>query len=408
MKLRLWFVKVWSTVARWRDRFTRRQVDVLTDSSCTEVGEPIGAPVIVKDQPTVKKTKSKVKTAKETRSKKRERPSESLGALLESIDRTFAGVSCRAWNSSFTSAETLKALKNLGPYVPLFRLGRGRYYRDDPHITIKHALLPANVQDYPSLIFVSPGMEAAKSVKDGMVSPDMLYAIKMKDLPWQVEKGRGVLYEAGAAYKTGGKYFWLGFFVSIDRDTGLVSVLRQVCDRPVDVGVYRYTQRVLAPSQYANDIVGGDLTVLFTACFSFWSERDSLWTIAVKNGNQRATFCVHPKDAKSYFRDREKTVLTSSGKRRPIIHLVSEHTREIADDRKVVVKEHIRGERRFDWRGHSISVTSPLHTWRADTFNVSALGQELDEPIPSGMVTIDQVGAMLAEMEDSQNPKVLH
>ena len=80
--------------------------------------------------------------------------------------------------------------------------------------------------------------------------------------------------------------------------------------------------------------------------------------VTITKGKTSARFGIPIQHAREFFMDREPEV-TSSGRRKSIMHLRLPHHRLLQDGKVIRVGEHLRGERKFSWRGYDISVGVP-------------------------------------------------
>ncbi len=118
--------------------------------------------------------------------------------------------------------------------------------------------------------------------------------------------------------------------------------------------------------------------------------------VRCRRNNVVSLFNVSTKRTPYFFKDRE-TTLAVDGKRKRIFHIVRAHTRDLSGGRMSDVKEHYRGERRFTWGGHEVTITVPgLHHSSINNFSLSA--HEFDKlHIPKDWLTPAQLGARLSD-----------
>lgn len=337
-------------------------------------------------------------------------PPPTLGSLLDRIQEVFEHVTRQACGGSFTRKELRVGLRKLGPYIPL-------------HLSVAPAAARVSITEgihWSSLIFVHYG--GSKSNTEHLFYPEFVYAQRVGKLPWHVQQLSGVFYECGLAYHltTGslkGKLYWIGFYVAVDPSNGMVTACHELRFDEIDVrgrGKYaqgKYVNKRWGISRFANDTWGSDdhernvhLARIFSGAFSFWQQKEFMWTVSFIKDEKRATYCVQPTQAKTFFKDRDKTALTPTGKRKPIIHMVTEHPRRLDSGAVVTVKEHIRGLRRFDWKGYACAITAPkFHRLTSHGFD---LAPDYEEDLPAdehGLIGVDQMGELLAKMEDTQS-----
>jgi hypothetical protein len=378
--------------------FFRRREDVppLTETPALTVPEvpevPAAEAASVRPTAATRRRKSRART---------------LGGLLDSLDTTFASLTRTASPGSFTNAELRTGLRNLGPYVPL----NGRELLAGVRLEITDAT------KFSTLMFVARNM--GEHNNEEWLYPDFVYASRLKKLPWDVQPLPGISYECGLAVRASAKkLWWVGFYVTIDPITGAVSACHQLLQDRVTIKNGEYTRKRWGVSPYAaaewgknDDERNEALANIFANLFRFWHEKDSMWSVSVRKGGKRVTFCVPQDETKTYFSDRDKTALTSAGKRRPIMHFVNEHQRVVDDGKLATVRSHIRGLRRFDWKGYECAITAPqFHRFNSLSFDLAPrLMEDMDEEDRAQkLITADRLGRIIADAEDSQRPMSIH
>jgi hypothetical protein len=138
---------------------------------------------------------------------------------------------------------------------------------------------------------------------------------------------------------------------------------------------------------------------VFKNVFDWWTQRkDESWNVSVKKGKRRLVFSLNRMDTKKYFADRDISITTTTGKRKKIIHFVNEHERTVRD-KKIVIKEHLRGLNKFTWNGYDCVVTAP----KFSTLNtvVFDLLPEEQEEVQVGMVGMTRLAGILSSHEDA-------
>lgn len=143
-------------------------------------------------------------------------------------------------------------------------------------------------------------------------------------------------------------------------------------------------------------------SVLFAQVFNWWIERkDKSWSVAVNKNKQRITFSINRDETKKYFADRDKTVLTATGRAKKIVHYVADHTRVIKG-KSVFIKEHLRGERKFTWNEYDCTVTAPKFNELASvTFDIASSDEEeLSPDMKRQFIGLSKVAKLLAAYED--------
>ena len=111
-------------------------------------------------------------------------------------------------------------------------------------------------------------------------------------------------------------------------------------------------------------------------------------------------------ETKHFFADRDTTVTDASGKKKKIIHHVVQHERITANGKSSMVREHIRGLNKFDWRGYEVNVIAPKFHVTAHDFNVGAYKED-ELPAGKKMVFASKVGKVLADLEQRGERKEL-
>jgi len=353
-----------------------------------------------------------------------------LSSLLDGIDRTFTNLTFRAEGGSFTHPDTRAGLRALGPHVPIETLDEWkadwisgkRAGNDDSWPRVKIG----KETKFSALMFISwyggdernsPEVAGHRSYK-----ANFLYASRQHKLPWNVAPLKGdIFYECGAAWRQPGKkkLWWVGYYVSINSRTGEVQCARMLMQEQVQVSPRKstcytrkywgvpYTRNFDPAGERSEDCIAAALADEFADLFNFWQRRNTYWQVGVRRGNRRVTFCVRPEETKHYFKNRDKTALTVSGKRRPIIHFVNEHQRTLTNGRVTTVKAHIRGLRQFDWNGYQCSVVAPQwHRLNSLSFNVMGYDEEDIGGVRS--LPLSAVGRLIAEMEETQHVPKIH
>ena len=95
---------------------------------------------------------------------------------------------------------------------------------------------------------------------------------------------------------------------------------------------------------------------LFIDAANTWEAAQySMTRIDVRKYSMHAVFGVDIRRTPYFFRDRDVTAVSASGKRKRIFHIVRAFRR--ADGK--TVKTHFRGERRFHWNGYEVLITVP-------------------------------------------------
>lgn len=208
------------------------------------------------------------------------------------------------------------------------------------------------------------------------VSAQIFFALKLPRLPLGVEPLPGHPYKFGQVIKLDGKLMWLVMYVVVDKYTGNISICREQRQEIVNI---RNRPRSERDCTYYNKKWNGNPAMLsvhemenhdiqkvqhhykeaFKNVFDWWTQRkNESWNVSVKQGKRRLVFSLDRMDTKKYFADRDLTIRAANGQRKKIIHYVSQHDR-IVKNKKITIKEHLRGLNKFTWNGYDCVVTAP-------------------------------------------------
>jgi len=144
-----------------------------------------------------------------------------------------------------------------------------------------------------------------------------------------------------------------------------------------------------SPKLNADQVVA----VLFAVFRAFAATALSGAQLSIRRGSEVARFGIPLSYVRSFFRDRDK----DGARRKPILHLVSEHSYE-RGGRIVTVGEHLRGARRFIWRGNDILITAPgIHHASPEALTAEMMTDDDLLPIPTKEKTIP-INKLAAEM----------
>ena len=339
---------------------------------------------------------------------------------LANLDRNFKEMSRATGERSWDSKANTNALKKLGVFVP-------------PTAMTARDLLETRVEvpeKFPGIMFVATNMVFPDN-SDDKVFPNFFYATKYESSPLHVEPTKDIVYKIGvsvplsakAAKDKVQKNYWMYFYVAVNSE-GEVRTLRWVADdmvtiphkkKPGNVGGNKtcFTRKTWQHPDILND----EFTVkeigkeaahvgIFCACFNFWNNRDKMWTVQTKKNDLRMNFCVDTRDTKHYFKDREYAT-TLSGNRKKIIHFVEEHTR-LTPNGEVVVREHIRGERKFVWNGYQCNVKAPKfnNVIHMQGFDVPSFEVEEDDPLINESMDMDDLARELTPYLDQEQENI--
>jgi len=315
--------------------------------------------------------------------------------LLDNLEYTFNCVKLPTMKDSWLERDSVVGLKKLGIHVP------NPWYlhanSKDPKVNVTKPL--------PAIMCISTATADTVNTKKYMY-PKIIFAVKLKKLPWQVVRKSGTPYQFGMAFDIEEKLFWVHMYITVSRSTGEI----QFCDE-LKVTAHKinrektFYNKAWGTSSYLEDELR---TVeerkhisknIFVSMHDWWSERDTRWNVVVKKNGDRITFGVDNSQTPYYFKDRDKSIKTATGQTKKIVHYVKEHDRKI-NDKITVVKEHIRGLQEFNWTGYHCLVVSPkFQAQTSATFTASASNEDLGS---SNVVYISKVGKILADAEENR------
>jgi hypothetical protein len=118
--------------------------------------------------------------------------------------------------------------------------------------------------------------------------------------------------------------------------------------------------------------------------------------IRVRKDGDVAAFGIELPRARTFFADRSVTALARDGRRKRIFHSVSAHTRQLAGDRTVDVREHYRGLRTFDWKGYAVHIVLPSNGFVMKFDGASRYFEDVSETRRPHYVGNAETGAKIA------------
>lgn len=365
-------------------------------------------------------SKSKAVVPVKRRKKYTKGRGKTIKQTLANLDRNFKEMSRATGERSWDSKANTNALKKLGVFVA-------------PTAMTARDLLETRVEvpeKFPGIMFVATNMVFPDDSVD-KVFPNFFYAMKYESSPLHVEPTKDIVYKIGLSVPLSAKTtknkvdknYWLYFYVAVN-PKGEVQTLRWVADDMVTIphkkkpgNVYGKKTCFTRKTWQHPDILQHEFTVkdvgteaahvgIFCACFNFWNTRDKMWTVQTKKNGLRMSFCIDTKDTKHYFKDREYAT-TLSGNRKKIIHFVEEHMR-LTPKGNVVVREHIRGERKFVWNGYQCNVKAPQFNNITDMqeFDVPAFECEEDDPLINTSMDMDDLARKLTPYLDQEQDNI--
>jgi hypothetical protein len=338
----------------------------------------------------------KTETPRKQRTYNREK-TKTFSELLDNLEYTFNSVKLPTMKESWLERDSIVGLKKLGVHVP--NPWNAYTNNDDVKVDVTKPL--------PAIMCISTATANTVNTKK-YVYPKIIFAVKLKKLPWQVTRKTGTPYQFGMAFDIEEKLFWLHMYITVNRSTGEI----QFCDE-LRVTAHKINRKktvynkAWSSSSYLEDAMR---TVeenkhiaknLFVAMHDWWSERDARWNVVVKKNGDRVTFGVDNSQTPYYFKDRDKSIKTATGQTKKIVHYVKEHDRKV-NDKTTVVKEHIRGLQEFNWASYHCRVVSPKFQAQTSATFTAAAEEDIG---PSNVVYLSKVGKLLAEAEEAPRLK---
>jgi hypothetical protein len=313
--------------------------------------------------------------------------SKTLSELLDELDYTFDAMKIDYDSLSYLSKQDVKGLKKYGVSVI-------------PEIFDKERDETRVVHDVelPSVLFMAVNAGESVSDKKKFMQPDFFFAIKQKKCPWFVAKQAGVIYNCGFGYRDAydKKILWINFYITVNKSREILST-HYLSNRTVQTPTGVYNKKSWVVYNWGRADLTEDYVPKTTAhYFNTWANKRTMWSTTIERDGHRAVFYVDPRETKTYFKGRDKSV-TENGATKRIIHLVEEHERKYLNGRVAVVREHIRGLNKFSWKGFDCYVASPKFHLDIQTFTAPA--EDVDE---------DDVGVGKKYVNTSDMADMLH
>jgi len=196
------------------------------------------------------------------------------------------------------------------------------------------------------------------------------------------------------------------YYVGIDRDGRVAALpMKMSTYQPLKSGGSVHHGHFIVPPGL-KDMSGSRgidayVAAHFAAVRAFAASAMSGVQMSVRRGDEVARFGIPLAYVRSFFRDREREGM----RRKPLLHLVGTYQYQRAN-RTVTVGEHLRGARRFAWRGHDIHVTAPGITHAAPEVLAAELLADDDLlPMPApATITPAELGAQMQQKITSLAP----
>ena len=321
-------------------------------------------------------------------------PVKSIGALLDSLDATYASLQRADDAASWVDKDLRDGLRRMGPYIAT----------EDSQTEMDRVQVE-RFDSWPALLFV--GLDTTSAGNSAKVPCHFMFARKVKRFTNAMPASRGLHYEVGAAYydNATGRLFWSCTAATINPATGAIALAKMKTSNCVAVGPAHRRDYIARPSWREVDVgeTREATLVIISAAFNFWADRNEQWSVSTRRKNRRMTFCVPDRATSSFFRERDRVALTDTGRMRPIAHYVSEHERIYADGRRRIIPAHIRGMRKFSWKGYDCAIIAPeFKHASATTFGVAGV-PVADEHAAKATISTSAMGKLIADFEDDQS-----
>lgn len=270
-------------------------------------------------------------------------------------------------------------------------------------------------------------MSSRSGKKDGdTVPPDSLFFIRHQKLPWNVRGPAGIPYECVIVWSFDAdkeKRTPFRFFVTMNEETGkpqACEFLQQSVETvrlppPRRRNDYRPRSRQIVVRQWKGfeehmkDCAETEwekkrsLMDVMPYAFNAHAQRAFSPMVIVSGPRGRVSFGVPLEQCPDFFKDRGLTITNKSGRRAPIIHWVKAHEKH-RNGRTIATRVHLRGERRFKWRGYDVSVVIPgLHVPLRTPDSLGAVTLAPDEKDNEGLIPFRQAMTRLQRVEDGQH-----
>lgn len=215
-----------------------------------------------------------------------------------------------------------------------------------------------------------------------------------------VQVSRGDLYVVTMFYsdRKSGHSFVGTYYVDVDAD-GEPHLLKQMQRSngrfPVRAWAYPSFLKSIGTKEKTWGTPETFATSLFSLLVGGIENSQSGVQVRAKKGSIAAIFNVDMLRMPYFFKDRDKTI-NENGATKRIFHIARAHKRTLPDGREIFVKSHFRGERRFSWNGHDITVSMPglHHNMLGDLdFTAKIVGDE--DQNPPGMIDAGEVGEII-------------
>ena len=318
--------------------------------------------------------------------------SKTLSDLLDELEYTFDAMEIDYDKMSYLLKSEVKGLKKYGVSVIPELVNKSDK-------NLEQTFINSNVE-LPSILFMAINDGESSNDKQNFMNPDFFFAIKQKKCPWFVAKQTGVIFNCGFGYRDAydkdKKILWVNFYITVNQ-SGEVLCTHYLANNTVQTPTGMYNKKSWVVYNWGrNDLEKDYVSKIVAHYFNTWISKRTMWSTTVERNEHRAVFYVDPRETKTYFKGRDKSV-TENGVTKRIIHLVEEHKRNYLNGRVAVVREHIRGLNKFTWKGFNCYVASPKFHIDVQTYTA-----------PAEDVAEEDVGVGKKYVETSAFADILH
>lgn len=172
-----------------------------------------------------------------------------------------------------------------------------------------------------------------------------LYVERIEHLPkGYTRTGGGVLYRVVSmvAVKEG----------AVDGGLHYMSIDKEGKAHPCDVMIHNSSQLLYEPEHINNMVLSGLVTL------NYWADKYNVWTIEAQESEARCLVGVDKEQVKSLLYARSLP-LTTTGRKRPILHLVAAHRRRLKEGIEIEIDEFLRGVTKVEMNGTVFTVGAP-------------------------------------------------
>lgn len=334
---------------------------------------------------------------------------ESLWDLPTLLDNLDAEHERHEWKHSKYSCIRKRELKALNAYGPLL-FPHDYVEFPNPKLCGADAVFDEIKSSAPMMqMHVGFNKEAGLSSDADKVHINSVFALRQgSSCPPLLQKAKGELYIVGCSYNMDGKDLAFASYAWIDFDSGQICVPKMHLDKkialPSGKSYCRKEMGIVNEEFYLGRCDSmrdrGDLSrmirSLFVAALRLWQKRDRYYQVSTKRKG-RVTFCIPPGKQVAFFRNRDLDAIASDGKRKRIVHFVEAHDRALPDGRTSHVREHLRGIRRFRWKGYFVAITVPKFHITAYNFPLAPV----TDAERKDTMSAKKVSRVLSDIEDT-------